>query len=59
MALVHFKENFPIVVYLLTLFSLANCANNSFQNSKETVFAKNNFKEVNRGYRSNVNNDKY
>jgi hypothetical protein len=59
MALVHLKENYPIIIYLLTLFALGSCANNSFENSTKTAQAKNNFKEVSRGYRSNVNNDKY
>jgi hypothetical protein len=59
MAIVYLKENYPVVIYLLTLFTLANCANNSFQNSKETVAVRTHFKETNRGYRSNIVNDRY
>jgi hypothetical protein len=59
MAIVYLKENYPVIIYLLTLFTLASCANNSFQNSKETVAVRSNFKEANRGYKSNIVNDKY
>ena len=59
MTFFHLKEIYPVLFYLLTLFILASCANNSYEISREFVKNDYNFKEANRGYRNNIVNDKY